>query len=409
LNKSLIIFLDSVDTHHYLDLMLQQLNSWLDRYREIAFDLIRIYLGIGLFARGILFFMNAESFVALLPQNAPSWLLYDWVHDVVAGIHAIGGLSITIGLWSRISSLIQIPILSGAIFLSLGSLFSASQSFELSCLVLLLLVLVVFCGSGKWSLDRKIFTSQNDLQIVLARLYPLRSQAFDLLRIYLGFSLLIRGIFFIADSNHFIDLIGSNSSAFLRSVFLLHYVALSHLLGGFMLLFGLLSRLGALLQIPVLVGAVFVEEMSGGLTSGTQGFEIAVLTLFLLVLIFLYGSGRISLDHFFFNTNIDINMKTPITDQAAKILRQDLPEEDEFVDPVETLAVPEPFSVEESIQEISENPNVVSQARYSFWGWMLFLIDVTPRPIEIVFKDVRTGRILRRSKDPAVLQRFRYR
>jgi len=86
LNKSLIIFLDSVDTHHYLDLMLQQLNSWLDRYREIAFDLIRIYLGIGLFARGILFFMNAESFVALLPQNAPSWLLYDWVHDVVVSI-----------------------------------------------------------------------------------------------------------------------------------------------------------------------------------------------------------------------------------------------------------------------------------------------------------------------------------
>jgi len=35
--------------------MIQKTVEWLDRYREVAFDLIRIYLGIGLFARGVLF------------------------------------------------------------------------------------------------------------------------------------------------------------------------------------------------------------------------------------------------------------------------------------------------------------------------------------------------------------------
>ncbi len=389
--------------------MLQQLNSWLDRYREVAFDLIRIYLGLGLFTRGILFLIHVDSFVSLLPEDAPTWLIYDWVHNLVAGIHVVGGLAITIGLWTRISSLIQVPILFGAVFLSLGSLFSASQSFELSSLVLFMLVLIIICGSGEWSLDRKLFTSQNELQLLLSKLYPFRSHAFDLLRMYLGLGLLIRGILFIADSNHFLDLIGSNSSAILRSVFLLHYVALSHLLGGFMLLSGLISRIGALIQIPILVGAVFVEEMSGGLTAGTQGFEIAGLTLFLLVLIFLYGSGGISFDHYFFRETDESAAMTPITEKVADILSQDPPEEGEFTYPKKSLLAPATVSSEESIHEILKNPNIVSQARYSFWGWMLFLIDVTPRPIEIVFKDVHSGRIVLRSQDPKILKRFRYR
>jgi len=110
--------------------MYEKLNSWLDSYRDVAFDLIRIYLGIGLLARGLFFLIHVESFVALLPENTPVWLHYDWVHFLVAWIHIIGGSAITVGFCTRIAALIQIPILFGAVFLSLGSLFSASQSFE---------------------------------------------------------------------------------------------------------------------------------------------------------------------------------------------------------------------------------------------------------------------------------------
>jgi len=391
-------------------MVLQKLDVWLDSYREIAFDLIRIYLGIGLFVRGVLFLVNAPVFVALLPEDAPLWLSRNWIHITVSGIHLIGGFAMTIGLWTRIAALSQIPILFGAVFLSLGSLFSANQSLELSSLVLFMLVLVMFCGSGRWSIDRKLKNSQNELQRILARLYPFRSHAFVLLRIYLGLGLLIRGVLFIADANIFLDLVSSNSWAILRSTFLLHYVALSHLLGGFMLLVGLLSRLGTLIQIPILVGAAFVEEISGGLTSGTQGFEIAMLTLFLLILIFLYGSGEISSDYYLFrqnNTNTLTGLE--VTARAAEILNEDAPAEEKFANPVDILAVPETLSSEESIAEILSNPNIVSEARYSFWGWFLFLLDITPLPKEITFKDVHSGEILLRSKDPRVLQQFRYR
>lgn len=390
--------------------MLQKFDAWLDEYREIAFDLIRIYLGIGLFARGILFLFDASTLVALLPEGAPAWLSESWVHLFVAGFHMVGGLLITAGFWTRIAALSQVPILFGAVFLSLGSLFSANQSLELSSLVLFMLLLVVICGSGDWSLDRLMGTSPNDLRQLLARLYRFRAHAFDLLRMYLGLGLLIRGMLFIADANSFMDLVGANSSAMLRSTVLLHYVAMSHLLGGFMLLTGLLSRVGALIQIPVLVGAVFVEEMAGGLTAGTQGFEIAMLTLFLLILIFLYGSGKISSDHYFFKrTSGPRPTRTAVTGQAAEILGQDVPEDREFANPVDILKVPEALTSEESIKEIISNPYIVSQARYSFWGWAMFLMDVTPQPKEIVFRDVHSGQILRRSKDPNVIEQFRYR
>ncbi|MYD56801.1 MAG: DoxX family membrane protein [Rhodothermaceae bacterium] len=390
--------------------MLLKFDAWDDEYGEIAFDLIRIYLGIGLFARGILFLFDASTLVALLPEGAPAWLSESWVHLFVAGFHMVGGLLITAGFWTRIAALSQVPILFGAVFLSLGSLFSANQSLELSSLVLFMLLLVVICGSGDWSLDRLIGSSPNDLRQVLARLYRFRAHAFDLLRMYLGLGLLIRGMLFIADANSFMDLVGANSSAMLRSTVLLHYVAMSHLLGGFMLLTGLLSRIGALIQIPVLVGAVFVEEMAGGLTAGTQGFEIAMLTLFLLILIFLYGSGKISSDHYFFKrTSGPRPTRTAVTGQAAEILLQDVPEDREFANPVDILKVPEALTSEESIREIISNPYIVSQARYSFWGWALFLMDVTPQPKEIVFRDVHSGQILRRSKDPNVIKQFRYR
>ena len=390
--------------------MLQRFNAWLDEYREIAFDLIRIYLGLGLLARGILFLVNATTFVALLPEEAPAWLHAEWAHLSVAGLHIAGGLAITVGIWTRIAALSQVPILFGAVFLSLGSLFSANQSLELSSLVFFILLLVVICGSGRWSIDHRIQDSRNELQRILAKLYPFRSHAFDLLRMYLGLGLLVRGMLFIADANSFLDLIGANPSDMLRSTVLLHYVALSHLLGGFMLLTGLLSRVGALIQIPILVGAVFVEEMSGGLTAGTQGFEVAMLTLFLLILIFLYGSGDISSDHYFFRQSPGPTpTRTTVSTHAAEILSQDAPKDRQFADPVEILAVPEALTSEESINEILSNPRIVAQAHYSFWGWAMFLLDVTPHPKEITFKDVHTGQILRRSKDPRVLQQFRYR
>ena len=77
-----------------------------------------------------------------------------------------------------------------------------------------------------------------------------------------------------------------------------HYVIPVHLVGGLLLAMGLLTRLAALAQMPILIGAVFYLWMPQVLFfEQRQNFEFAALVLFLLVLIFVYGGGRFSVDH----------------------------------------------------------------------------------------------------------------
>ena len=387
--------------------MLQKLVAWLDSYREIAFDLVRIYLGIGLFARGVLFAFDHAHFISLLPEDSPIWLRDPAVSTAVALIHLIGGTATAVGLWTRMAILAQIPVLFGAVFLSLPSAFSADQSFQLSTLVLFLLVLVLICGSGRWSADHYIQRKYRWQQF-LAQLYALRTPAFDVLRMYLGIALFVRGTQFITDANSFFDLLSDDSADRLQSTVLLHYVALTHIFGGFMMMAGLLTRVASLAQMPVLMGAILVTESHSALRAGSQGFELAALTLFLIVLIFLYGPGQWSSDHYLFKRKGPAPVPTR-TERAKKILAHGAPEEIAFANPVETLAVPEAQSSASSVEALRNDPAVVAIARYSIWGWALFLVDVTPRPIEILFRNVHTGEILKRSKDPDVLEQFRYR
>jgi uncharacterized membrane protein YphA (DoxX/SURF4 family) len=57
--------------------------------------------------------------------------------------------------------------------------------------------------------------------------------------------------------------------------------------------------MAALLQILILAGAVFFIHLDQGLMSGEQSLELSVLVLVLLILYFIFGSGTLSLDHFF--------------------------------------------------------------------------------------------------------------
>ena len=133
--------------------MLQKLVTWLDTYREVAFDLLRIYLGVGLFVRGVLFFYDPVAITAMLPPDTPAWVASGGMLNVVALVHIVGGALIAIGFWTRIAALTQVPILFAAVFLSVAGLFSADQSFEFSTLVLFLILLVFIYGSGRWSAE----------------------------------------------------------------------------------------------------------------------------------------------------------------------------------------------------------------------------------------------------------------
>jgi uncharacterized membrane protein YphA (DoxX/SURF4 family) len=61
---------------------------------------------------------------------------------------------------------------------------------------------------------------------------------------------------------------------------------------------GMISRVGATIQLPILFGAVFLIHLKEGLFAKDQSLEFSALILFLLCLVTAYGSGTLSLDYY---------------------------------------------------------------------------------------------------------------
>jgi uncharacterized membrane protein YphA (DoxX/SURF4 family) len=119
---------------------------------ERGFDLIRIYLGVGLAVRGVLFFIDPSWIGDMLEtggmQLAPR---------LIAVGHMAGGALLGLGLFTRLAAAVQVlPVLGAVVMLhSREDLASENQSLEFSALVLVMLVFFACFGAGQWSLDRQ--------------------------------------------------------------------------------------------------------------------------------------------------------------------------------------------------------------------------------------------------------------
>jgi putative oxidoreductase len=116
-------------------------------------------------------------------------------------------------------------------------------------------------------------------------------------RIYLGIGLFAKSIFFMSNTDYFMNLIAEAGSLWFAPVMISHYVILAHFMGGLLLALGLATRFAAVLQVPALIGAVFYVHMPKFFAmEARQNFEFSMLVLFLLCLFTVYGGGRWSLD-----------------------------------------------------------------------------------------------------------------
>jgi putative oxidoreductase len=118
---------------------------------ERGFDLIRIYLGVGLAVRGILFLMDPTFIGHMLNAETSIW------PRVIAIGHLAGGVLLAVGLFTRAAAAIQVlPVLGAVIMLHLREdLASENQSLEFSALVLVMLIFFACFGAGEWSLDHQ--------------------------------------------------------------------------------------------------------------------------------------------------------------------------------------------------------------------------------------------------------------
>lgn len=123
-----------------------------------------------------------------------------------------------------------------------------------------------------------------------------RSLWLDCTRILLGFGILMRGVRLIthASTGHPVDLLPADESWLLTSG-VLYYAMFAQLLGGVLLMIGFFTRLAALMQIPILVGALFLVPRQDGWPVPGPALEFSALVLFLLVVIAVAGAGKFSL------------------------------------------------------------------------------------------------------------------
>lgn len=123
---------------------------------ELVLDVVRVYLGAGLFFRGLALLGLDPGLLQLTGGDMPG-LPLTGVAAYVMAAHLVGGALMIVGLYTRLAALIQLPVLIGAVFLVhwQEGLLSANQSLEFSALVLYLLLIVCVFGSGEWSLDAR--------------------------------------------------------------------------------------------------------------------------------------------------------------------------------------------------------------------------------------------------------------
>ena len=119
----------------------------------------------------------------------------------------------------------------------------------------------------------------------------------DIIRIALGIFLCFKGVEFAQNTSKLMGIM-TNQVPFSSFMLILvsHYILFAHILGGFMLVIGLLTRLAALIQIPILLGAIIFINSSPAMIKDFSGLALSILVLLLLIWFLIAGGGMWSFD-----------------------------------------------------------------------------------------------------------------
>jgi putative oxidoreductase len=120
----------------------------------------------------------------------------------------------------------------------------------------------------------------------------------DIIRMMFGVFLLAKGFYFFNHAAYLRELLIANNT--IRESpktidIIINYVTYMHIVGGGLIFLGFFTRLGVLLQVPIVVGALlFINVLSPYVDNELW---LIILVFSLLFLFFIFGSGPLSLDH----------------------------------------------------------------------------------------------------------------
>ncbi|GAB3224113.1 DoxX family protein [Algoriphagus aestuariicola] len=135
---------------------LTKIEHWADTHHPQWIDFVRIILGLFILYKGILFISDTNALLSIMKSADLQFVNLGLAH-YVAFAHLVGGLLIALGLVTRFAILFQLPILLVAVFLvnSQQGFLTVSNNLEfpISVIVLILLIVFLIYGSGKFSID----------------------------------------------------------------------------------------------------------------------------------------------------------------------------------------------------------------------------------------------------------------
>lgn len=130
------------------------MNDWSSKHHPKWLVFLRVVLGLCLFIKGISFIQNSVLLSSTISQTA---LITNaaWLTTLIPWLHLLGGAMIVAGLFTRLSCLVQMPILVGAIIFvnAKRGIFAGESDLLFSVVILILLIFFFIEGGGPLSLD----------------------------------------------------------------------------------------------------------------------------------------------------------------------------------------------------------------------------------------------------------------
>jgi len=138
--------------------VITKIEDWGNSHRPGFLDFFRMILGAFITYKGAMFAQNIEGLEMSIEGNNMHFMAVVIAHYVIFA-HLLGGPLLAAGLFTRIMSFIQIPILLGAVILvnaPKSSMSGGNQlELEISLIVLAGLITFMIFGAGKFSVDEK--------------------------------------------------------------------------------------------------------------------------------------------------------------------------------------------------------------------------------------------------------------
>lgn len=138
--------------------LLTNMEKWGNSHRPGFLDIFRIILGVFITWKGLYFITNMNE-LETMTSRVDLWFTGAVLAHYVVFAHVLAGPLIVVGLFTRIASAVQVPILVGAIaFVNsprTGSTMGNYHQLEIAIVVLVGLLVLMLFGAGRYSIDAR--------------------------------------------------------------------------------------------------------------------------------------------------------------------------------------------------------------------------------------------------------------